>query len=75
MEGSPNGANQRRWAWWEQTRDVLAFGLGVGIVVVEAFRGTYNPVAMGLAATFILGAAAGVGVRRIFNGNGNGSKK
>ena len=63
--------DQRRWAWWDQTRDALAFVLGFGIAITESIRGTYHPVAMGVAATFVLGAAAGVGVRKILS-NGSG---
>lgn len=62
---------QKRWPWWDQTRDALAVALGAGLAILEAVRGTYNPVAMGLAATFVLGAAAGIGARKILGG-GNG---
>jgi hypothetical protein len=68
---TPSPPDQRRWSWWEQTRDALAFVLGTAIAIIESVRGTYHPVAMGVAATFVLGAAAGVGVRRILSGNGN----
>ena len=68
----PPPSGPRRWLWWDQARDTLAFVLGTVIAMVEMVRGTYHPVAMGVAATFVLGAAAGVGVRRILGQNGNG---
>lgn len=60
---------QQRWPYWDQTRDALATFAGLAVLAVEAFRGTYNPVAMGIVAFFFGAAATGVAVRRALNGN------
>jgi hypothetical protein len=60
---------QRRWPWWDQVRDVLSTIAGLSVLAVEAFRGTYNPVAMGIVAFFFGAAVAGVSTRSILKGN------
>lgn len=59
---------QRRWPWWDQARDFLATFAGLAVLAVEAFRGTYNPVAMGIVAFFFGAAATGIAVRKVLNG-------
>jgi hypothetical protein len=50
---------EKRWPWWGQARDTLASLIGVAIVAVESYRGTYNPIAMGFAAACIGIATSG----------------
>jgi hypothetical protein len=57
-----------RWPWFDQARDALAILAGLVLLGLESYRGTYNPVAMGIVAFFWTGAATGVYVRKVFGG-------
>lgn len=64
---------RRYWPWWWQFQQAAALAAGVGLLTLEAYRGTYNPVAMGFAfAAFGLVAitqAAKAVLRRAGNGS------
>lgn len=66
---------ERWWPWWWQIREVLAAAVGVGIATAEAYRGTYNPVAMGFVALcFTLVGASWFGRWILGRYNGNGGR-
>lgn len=44
------GNTEKRWSWWGQARDAGAAIAGFSLLAIEAFRGTYNPIAMTFAA-------------------------
>lgn len=50
MGREPWRQDQRWWPWWWQAKDAVALTAGVGLVATEAWRGTYNPIAMSFAA-------------------------
>jgi hypothetical protein len=58
----------KRWLWFDQARDVMAVLAGLALLGLESYRGTYNPVAMGIVAFFWTGAATGVYVRKVLGG-------
>jgi hypothetical protein len=45
--------DQRYWPWWWQAKEAIATAIGVGVVSVETYRGTYNYAAMALVAACI----------------------
>ena len=66
---------ERHWVWWGQTRDVGAAIAGFGLVGLEAFRGTYNPIAMGFAAVCIGIMSSGFLSRYLIGRWDNGPQK
>ncbi len=69
-----NGTD-KRWLWWGQARDTVSFLAGLVLLMLEAYRGTYNPTAMG----FVFGcwglATTGVVTRRLVRNWENGGAK
>lgn len=67
--------SKRYWPWWWQFQQAAALTAGSALLMVETYRGTYNPVAMGFAfAAFGLAAiteAAKAVLRRVNGGGGN----
>jgi hypothetical protein len=65
--------SKRYWPWWWQFQQAAALAVGAGLVITEAYRATYNPVAMGFAfAAFGLVAiteGAKAVLRRMNGGN------
>lgn len=51
---------QKRWSWWGQIRDAAALVAGLGLLSLEAVRGTYNPIAMTFAAVCLGIVGSGV---------------
>lgn len=68
-------SEERRWVWWGQARDAACAIAGFTVLGVETYRGTYNPVAIGLVVTFLTVTSLGVAGRWVLTRNGNGNGK
>jgi hypothetical protein len=69
-------SGRRYWPWWWQFQQAAALLVGTALVILEGYRGTYNPVAMGFAfAAFGLAAITegAKAVLRRANGGGGPS--
>lgn len=66
--------DQRYWPWWWQVKELIATGIGVGVISVETWRGTYNLAAMGLVAACIGVVAMTEYAKSVLRRNGNGDK-
>lgn len=67
--------DERRWVWWGQVRDVCAAAAALAIAAVETYRGTYNPIAMGVVLTCLGVTGLGTAGRWLLSRNGNGERK
>jgi hypothetical protein len=69
---SENAEQRRYWPWWWQIKELIALMIGVGVVSVEAYRGTYNLAAMGLVAACIGVVAMTEYAKSVYRRNENG---
>lgn len=60
MVSNERPASEKRWSWWGQFRDAVALIVGVGLLCIEAARGTYNPIAMTFAAVCLGIVSSGI---------------
>ena len=66
--------NERRWKWWGQTRDIVAFVLGCGLLVFEATKEHSDP-AIIVAALACLGVVGSGVLTRWLVGRWNGNRE
>ena len=67
--------DRQYWPWWWQAKELIAVLIGVGVIAVETYRGTYNYAAMGLVAACIGVIAATEYAKAVLRRQNGGDEK